>query len=122
MHEFGLMEDVVRHALDVVEREGAGPATRVLLEVGEYARASRASLEAAFDVLTRGTAIEGARMEIVDIPARLRCEACGLEGTPEKLEVEADPALLLCPDCGGLLSVTQGGGVVLKAVVTEVPA
>ncbi len=76
MHELALMESVVAAVEDEV-REGR--VTRVRLEVGSLHAVVHDALRFCFDVCTRGTRLEGAHLEIVEIPGRARCERCGAE-------------------------------------------
>lgn len=115
MHEYGLMQDVVALALQAYPREGDPGAVRVRIEVGEFAVASRESLETAYEILTRGTPLEGSSLEIAETAGHAMCQACGFEGSAADLgdEVCEPPALLLCPRCGSPLLVTAGAGIVL---------
>jgi hydrogenase nickel incorporation protein HypA/HybF len=76
MHELSLMESVVAA---VVERVGLARVTTVRLEVGRLSAVVPEALRFCFDVCARGTALEGARLEIREIPGRARCRSCGVE-------------------------------------------
>ena len=118
MHEYGLMESVLERAAEIVARESGGTVSRIRVEIGELAFASRESLEAAFASLTAGTKMAGTRLELVEVPARLRCDLCGREGPPRDFGIEGpqDIAPPICGACGSLLTVLQGGGVSLSEV------
>jgi hydrogenase nickel incorporation protein HypA/HybF len=123
MHEYGLMESVLERAREVVARGGGRSVSRIRIDVGELAFASRESLETAFASLTAGTAVEGARLEFVEVPARLRCDGCAREGSlPDfGLEDQRDVAPPICAACGSLLTVLRGGGVSLSEVAFIAP-
>ena len=110
MHEYGLMQDVVNVALASCGREPDRRVARVQVEVGEFAVASQESLETAFEILTRGTSLEGSALEISRVPGRAACEACGFEGSASDLgdQVSEPPVLLLCPACGSPLLIKTG--------------
>ena len=118
MHEYGLMQDVVKLALETCRRDGDREAVRVRIEVGEFAVASRDSLETAYEILTRGTPLEGSSLEIAEVTGHAACENCGFGGSAADLgdEVCEPPALLLCPHCGSPLLVTAGAGIALVDV------
>lgn len=118
MHEYGLMQDVVNLALETCRSEGDRAVMRVRIEVGEFAVASRESLETAYEILTRGTPLEGSSLEIAEVPGHAVCEACGFAGSAADLgdEVSEPPALLLCPHCGSPVLVTAGAGIALVSV------
>lgn len=118
MHEYGLMESVVRSALEACGKRSPSEPTRVRIEVGEFAFASRESLRTAFEVLIRGTPLAGVGLDIAEIPGEARCEACGFQGSAADVgpELADPPALILCPRCGAPLLVMIGGGVGLAGV------
>lgn len=115
MHEYGLMQEVVNAALETCRRQGGRPAARVRIEVGEFAVATRESLETAFEILTRGTLLEHAVLEIAEVPGWAVCGACGFQGSAADLgdELSEPPALVLCPACASPLLVKEGAGLAL---------
>lgn len=121
MHEYGFMRDVVDRVLEECRNADGRVATRVRIEVGEFAVASRESLETAFEVLTRGTPLEGSALEIVEVPGHAVCPACAFEGSAADLgeELSEPPALVLCPRCGSPLLVTSGAGIALVHIQLE---
>jgi len=123
MHEYSIMLAVVERLLQESECHGAAAVTAAHLEVGLLASLSHVALRQAFEVLTRGTALQDAQLEITEVPGRVRCDKCGLLGDTQELglEVGHDAPLLLCPACGYLLTATQGREVVLKEVVLSFP-
>ncbi len=74
MHELALIEAVVTMVSD---RLGDRKVSRVRLEVGQMTAVVPDAIRFGFDVCTRGTNLEGAVLEIVDVPAEARCRACG---------------------------------------------
>jgi hydrogenase nickel incorporation protein HypA/HybF len=76
MHELALMESLVETVADNV---GDAKVTAVRLEVGRLAAVVPDSLRFCFDVCVRGTPLEGAVLDIIEIGGRGRCGACGRE-------------------------------------------
>ncbi len=98
MHELALMESVVQTVAAHVE----GARVRVVrLEVGRLTCVMPDALRMSFDVCAEGTPLEGATLEIDEIPGRGRCRACGAE-----LELEPFPSP--CP-CGSFDVETTSG-------------
>ncbi len=118
MHEYGLMEAVVARALEACGNDAGARPVRLHVQVGEFAFASQESLETAFEVLTRGTPLEGAQLDIERVPGRASCEACGFSGSARDLgpDLGDPPVPLICPRCGYLLLVAGGTGVVLADI------
>jgi hydrogenase nickel incorporation protein HypA/HybF len=110
MHELSIA-DAVRA---IVERNAHGrPVVRVELRVGHLRQVVPASLEFSWDLVTQGTAIDGAELEIEYVPAAARCRACGDES-----ELEAFPAR--CGACGSLdVEVSGGDELLVDALVLE---
>ncbi|MGI8840293.1 MAG: hydrogenase maturation nickel metallochaperone HypA [Caulobacteraceae bacterium] len=76
MHEMAIIQSVV----SMVEEAAAGRRVRVVtLEVGALSGVSPDALAFSFDLVIEGTALDGARLDIRNIPGRARCLACGAE-------------------------------------------
>lgn len=114
MHEYGLMEDVVASAVEVAQRQGSRPVARIRLDVGELVAAEPEALQTAFEALSRGTVLEGAQLDLRDVPGHFLCESCAFRGSVAD-GVEPTPPWL-CPECGQLLVPTAGRGIVLAEI------
>jgi len=89
MHEFSIASAVV----DTAVKHAAGrPVAVVSVRCGRLRQVVPDSLTFAFGLLSRETVCDGARLEIEDVPARLRCDGCAAEW-----EIEL-PAFR-CPAC-----------------------
>ena len=55
------------------------------LEVGKLSGVMADAIAFCFDVVARGTILEGASLEILEIDGLARCETCGLEFEAETL-------------------------------------
>jgi hydrogenase nickel incorporation protein HypA/HybF len=99
VHEYGLCQSV----LDAVENRAAGRRVqRVRVRVGALHRVAEPAFEEAFSAVSNGTVAEDASVDVVLIPVRMRCRACGLEG-------EADDMFAVCSGCGSADVDTEGG-------------
>ena len=76
MHELGIAEEVVAI---VGARAGTARVRRVVLEVGRLTAVLPDAVRFCFDLCCQGTPLEGAELEIVEIPGRARCRQCGSE-------------------------------------------
>jgi hydrogenase nickel incorporation protein HypA/HybF len=110
VHELSLANAIV----DTVVRHADGRrVTAVQLRVGALRQVVPASLDFYWDVVSRETACEGARLEQELVPARLRCAACEDEWDLER-------PVLLCPRCGSGESVEVASGDELEVESIEV--
>ncbi|PIE69405.1 MAG: hydrogenase maturation nickel metallochaperone HypA [Deltaproteobacteria bacterium] len=96
MHEFSLAEGL----LDIIKEEMVTNEVTKLLSVkivhGQMASVVPEALELAFTALTANTPLEGVRLEMEEIPTRVRCCSCSQIFSP----VEEDIYLMTCPECG----------------------
>ena len=76
MHELGITRSIV----SIVEEAAAGRrVVRVTLDIGRLAGVVPEALAFCFDAVSKGTALDGARLDINEIPGRCRCRDCGGE-------------------------------------------
>lgn len=81
MHELSVCEQIV--AIAVKKAEGA-KILRIVIEIGKLSCLLPDAVRFAFDIASEGTAAEGAKLEIRELPGRARCRTCGLEMTLER--------------------------------------
>lgn len=93
MHELSLMDGVVKALLKSAGENDISKITKVKLVVGKMTAALPSALEFAFEVLSKGTLIEGAELEIEEQEIIGRCEACGKE-------FKTNLYAFVCPHCG----------------------
>jgi hydrogenase nickel incorporation protein HypA/HybF len=107
VHEFGLAESVV----DTVRRRAAGrPVRRVRLRAGVRHAIDDACMAQAFAIVAEGTEAEGATLDLVTVPARLGCRACG--GCAATFDV-----LARCPTCDAdAVDVVGGDELVVESL------
>jgi len=79
MHETSVAQHMVDMALEVADKNGGGRVVGMRLLLGEMTCVDAETLSFAFDVVSRGTRVEGCSLQIVRVPTRLRCRACGAE-------------------------------------------
>ncbi|CAN5431470.1 hypothetical protein BH20CHL6_BH20CHL6_18080 [soil metagenome] len=113
MHEVGLAEDLIAAAL---RRSAGRRVVRAKVHVGTRHRVDPASMEQAFAMVAQGTDLEGAALEMVEVPARSTCRACGETS-------QASDFVLACSRCGGLdLALSGGDELMLESIELAPPA
>jgi hydrogenase nickel incorporation protein HypA/HybF len=108
MHELAITEGVVDA---VTQRLPDARISAVHLEIGAMSGVVADSVLFCFDLVTHGTSMEGARLEISEPPARCQCRDCGTEFEP-------DGPIALCP-CGSA-DVAILAGTELRIMSVEV--
>ena len=113
MHELSLSQGMLGVIEDAARRDGFARVKTVWLEVGRLASVELEALRFCFDVVTRGSCAEGARLEIDSPPGRAWCLACS-----EAVVIET--ALSACPLCGSQqLQVTGGNDMRVRELEVE---
>ncbi len=76
MHELAITESIVA---GVAEHVDGARVTRVVLEIGRLSGVVPDALRFCFDLCAAGTALAGARLDIIEVPGRARCRTCTAE-------------------------------------------
>jgi hydrogenase nickel incorporation protein HypA/HybF len=108
VHELAITEGLVEQ---VSEHLPGKRVTCVRLEIGALSGVVADSVRFCFDLVTEGTSLEGARLEIAQPPAVCHCRICGSDFEP-------DGPIVLCP-CGSA-EVTVLAGQDLKITSVQV--
>ena len=113
MHEMSLAENMLQIIEDAAHNQGFTRVKTVWLEIGQLACVEQESLRFGFDVVTRGSVAEQARLEIIEIAGQGRCKKCASDMALAAL-YEA------CPNCGGYeIQVTGGDQMRVKELEVE---
>ncbi|MDZ8189106.1 MAG: hydrogenase maturation nickel metallochaperone HypA [Nostoc sp. ChiSLP02] len=76
MHELGITQNIVAI---VAEHAKGAKVQRVSLEIGKLSAIMPDAIRFCFDICTQGTVLQGATLEILEIPGLARCQQCGAE-------------------------------------------
>jgi hydrogenase nickel incorporation protein HypA/HybF len=110
MHELAIAQSM----FEIAHRHARGQrVTKVEVRVGHLRQVVPASLSFAFELTAMGTALEGAELEIVQVPAAGICRDCG-----SNIPLPDFP--LMCSACGGLdVYVTEGEELQVESIELE---
>lgn len=110
MHEYAVVDELIG-ALVPRLAEHPGRIQTVVVRKGELRILSDRALENAFEILSRGTRLEGARLVVETVAAAVSCRSCGYRGAAERLGDDGDHfsvPVLTCPRCRGDVQVEAG--------------
>jgi hydrogenase nickel incorporation protein HypA/HybF len=110
MHELSLAKDIIETVNQNVPNEELCRVKSVVIKVGAFSGVVADSLKFSFRAITSETELEGAELEIIDIPFILKCSDCGKETTNEI-------GMMLCSECGSANTEIISGG---ELQITEV--
>ncbi|MDJ0734518.1 MAG: hydrogenase maturation nickel metallochaperone HypA [Nostocaceae cyanobacterium] len=109
MHELGITQNIVAI---VAEHAQGAKVKRVLLEIGKLSAIMPDAISFCFDVVSQGTVLEGAKLEIQEIPGLGKCRECGAE-------VPLDVPFGIC-NCGSMqLDLIAGEELKIKEIEIE---
>ncbi|CAN5207488.1 hypothetical protein BH18ACT10_BH18ACT10_11480 [soil metagenome] len=87
--------------------------TKIYLNVGHLRQVVPSALTFGFEIVAQGTPVEGAELELDQIPASGKCRACGTES-----QLPGFP--LQCQQCGGFdLEITKGEELYVESLEME---
>ena len=113
MHEMSLAEGVLQIIEDAARSEGFTQVKAVWLEIGQLAGVEKESLCFYFDVVTRNSIAQDARLEIIEMPGRGKCLQCACDMLVATL-FEA------CTQCGSYqIEVISGDELRVKELEVE---
>lgn len=113
MHEMALAQSVVTAIEEQAWLQSFSRVTRVTLEVGALSCVDAHALEFGFDVVARGTLVEGAALSIHTPEGRAHCFSC-------ERNVPVASKAAACPYCGShQLIYAQGEELKIKSLEVE---
>jgi len=103
MHEMGIAMQIIEIAqASIPEEEGDIAIARVNLKVGKLAAVVADSLRFCFEIAAKETPLEGAELDIEEIPVEARCKECDTVWT-------IDGPAFNCEKCGsGQIEILSG--------------
>jgi hydrogenase nickel incorporation protein HypA/HybF len=90
VHELSMCEAIAR---TVADHAGGRPVRSVTVRIGHLRQVVPETLTFSWEMVTRATALDGARMHVEHVPAVVVCATCGAVTT-------LDAPILACGTCG----------------------
>jgi len=112
MHELSVTESILEIALRHAQESKAARILNLYLVVGQLSSIVDDSVQFYWDMISKDTLAEGAKLHFQRIPARLQCQECSHEYTPA--------GDLACPAChSSRVRVTAGNEFRLDSIDVE---
>jgi len=110
MHELPITEGLLNLALKHANQANAQRITQLNLVVGQLASVVDDSIQFYWDIISKDTIAEGAKLAFRRVPAVLRCWNCETEFNPNGRDY-------LCPQCGSArVKVIAGDDFLLESI------
>lgn len=102
MHELAITEGILNIAVKEAEKHNVNKVINIKLKIGELSGVVPDLIQEYFNIVSKGTAAEGAKIIIERIPGRIKCLDCGTESLIERMRIK-------CPVCAGYnVKITAG--------------
>ncbi|SLM29305.1 Hydrogenase nickel incorporation protein hypA [Desulfamplus magnetovallimortis] len=103
MHEMGVAQQMVNIAIASIPSDIVNPKVEKLnLRIGNLAAVVEDSLKFCFEIITKDTSLEGAKLVIEKVPVVVKCKACAHQW-------EVDGPVFTCPSCrDGAVEILSG--------------
>ncbi len=95
MHEMSIAQNLIQIIDEEMTKHEVHKLNKIKVVHGKLSHIIPEALETAFEVLTQGTSMQGAQMDLEEKPLRVKCRECGLEFSPEG----EDLVVMTCPGC-----------------------
>ncbi len=113
MHELAVTESILKLALDHADKAGAGRITDLHIVVGQLSSIVDDSVQFYWDLVSEGTAAQGAKLHFRRVPTELLCLDCSTRYSPTQDD-------LACPHCHSIhVKVVAGEEFYLEAIDAE---
>jgi len=114
MHELSIVASLFEILEDKAKEQKAKKIILVKLKVGKLSGLVSDCLQTAFDAYKKETLAEDSKLEIEDIPVKVRCQKC-------QAEIVIDDFILACPKCGSEeLRILEGTELLLEKIEMEI--
>jgi hydrogenase nickel incorporation protein HypA/HybF len=95
MHEIAIVESIIDIISTEMKNHNMARVETIRLRIGEMSHIMPDALIFSFDVSSKGTPLEGAKLIIETVPTKGRCKGCGAEFTIKDI-------FDICPECDGI--------------------
>ena len=102
MHEFPITQQIIKKASEAAQKNQAVCVESITLVVGDYSGYISDSIQMYFDIIAEGTPCEGAKLNIIRVKPKLKCDLCGELFERQLYSFD-------CPKCKGTGEPTEIG-------------
>jgi hydrogenase nickel incorporation protein HypA/HybF len=111
MHELSIAMSIIEGAAEEAQRHGAAKVGAVHLKLGPFSGVAKEALLFSYELACEGTALEGSRLIIEEVPAIAFCPTCEVERALASIQK------MCCPVCGAMTpQVAQGREIEIVAL------
>lgn len=79
MHELPITQSIINISCEEAIKHNVKKVNKIKIKVGELTGLVPQSIQYYFDIISKGTIIEGAVLDVEKIPIKVKCKECGFE-------------------------------------------
>lgn len=113
MHELSVTQSIINISSEEAEKHKAKKVKEIKILVGELSGLIPETIQYYFDIASKGTKVEGAKLNIEKVPIKVRCNECGFEA-------EMDRNSYCCKNCESLnIKIIKGTEFLIQSMEVE---
>lgn len=113
MHELAITQNIIEISSEEAEKHNAQKVKEIRIRVGELSGLIPDCIQYYFDIASKGTRVEGAKLIIDKVSIAIRCNECGFE---EELAAKS----YTCSNCGSYnIKITRGKEFLIDSLEVE---
>ena len=122
MHEFSITSQMVQSVLEEAQKQKAKRVLEVRMIIGKLSFLGLEQVKFSYEVLVKGTIMDGSKLFIEEKDGQVKCPSCGYEGEisyedDPMYHISAIPTITLhCPKCKGTVEIVGGRECLIKSV------
>jgi hydrogenase nickel incorporation protein HypA/HybF len=123
VHEYTIASSIVDTVLELATQQNSSKVIEVTMKIGKLRVLSIDQLKFSYDILSKGTPLQGSRLIVHETSGSVTCARCGYANRIETDDASFHFGILpmLCPNCGASLSIEGGDECVITKVRMLVP-
>ncbi len=123
MHEVSVVSNLVNAAISELEKYNVSKVNSMTVIIGDMTNLGEEQMSFAYEIVTRGTILEGSEFIVEHEPIEVECNGCGYKGPVKMLsdpdfDTHAIP-VMSCPQCSGHIQVISGQSCMIKCMDIE---
>lgn len=118
MHEVSVVSNFVNAILNELEKYDADRVEEVTLVIGDLTSLGEEQMSFAYEIVTKGTKLEGSKLMVEHEKIEVECEHCGYKGGVKTIDNDFDQhsiPILSCPKCNGDIRVVKGQSCMVRS-------
>ena len=124
VHEFSVATSLVEALLEIAKKQSSSKVVEVQLKVGKLRVLSLEQLRFSYEILAKGTILEGSHLTIEETPGVAKCSNCDYRETLETSDLTYHFGLprMSCPKCATPLMIEGGDECLITKVRLMIPS